>query len=284
MKSLVLSLLLATAGVTAVAQTAPLTYEPPTQSRVLGTTFIDWDALTAVKTDAGERRDVFDNPTPTLEKFEVHATTLRPGGQSHPEHRHPWEEIILVKEGELSVSINGHKQHAGPGYFLFFAANDAHAVENVGKTPATYYAITFYTDLVHTVGDKSAAEQAVAGKLASSVIDCNSLKTTPTASGARVVVVSSPTLTFLALESHITTLNEGQSTTPEMIDLGDEFLWIKTGAVDVTTNGVTARMKEGSVLYWAPGDKRGLRNVGTGPASYEVIRVTSAKSPKAAGG
>ena len=38
-------------------------------------------------------------------------------------------------------------------------------------------------------------------------------------------------------------------------------------------------MNAGSLLYWAPNDKRSLRNIGATPASYQVIRVTSAKSP-----
>jgi hypothetical protein len=39
-------------------------------------------------------------------------------------------------------------------------------------------------------------------------------------------------------------------------------------------------MKEGSVLYWAPNDKRTIRNLGTTPATYQVIKVISDKSPK----
>jgi hypothetical protein len=39
-------------------------------------------------------------------------------------------------------------------------------------------------------------------------------------------------------------------------------------------------MHAGSVLFWAADDKRSLRNLGATPASYQVIRVTTAKSPK----
>jgi quercetin dioxygenase-like cupin family protein len=284
MKSILLNLFLAQAVAAVSAQTISVHYAPPTESTVLGTTFVDWDSLTARTTPVGQMRSVFDNPTPTLEKFEVHVTTLLPGMASHPPHHHPWEEILLIKEGDVEVSINGRKQHAGPGAMIFFASNDPHNLQNPGSKAATYYVINFYTDLVHTVPDKPGAEQAVPGKLASSVIDCNSLPATPTNAGSHVSVVSSPTLTFLALESHITTLNVGQSTAANIVDAGDEFVVLKSGEVEVTVNGVADRMKEGSMLYWAPNDKRMLRNIGTRPASYQVIRVTSAKSPKPAGG
>ena len=283
MKSLLLRLLLVTATV-ATAQTVVVNnYTPPKESTVLRTTFVDWDSLTPRTSPNGQSRPVFDNPTGTLDKLEVHITTLLPGMSSHPAHRHSWEEILLLKEGELELSINGRKQHAGPGAFIFLASNDPHNATNTGSKPATYYVINFVTDLSHSASDKSAAEQAVPGKLPSSVIDCNSLPSTPTKTGSRVVCVSSPTLTFLALESHITTLNVGQSTALDIVDPGDEFVLVKSGSIEVTVNGIADRMKEGSVLYWAPNDKRTIRNVGATPASYQVIRVTSAKSPKPTG-
>jgi quercetin dioxygenase-like cupin family protein len=42
-------------------------------------------------------------------------------------------------------------------------------------------------------------------------------------------------------------------------------------------------MKEGSLFYCAPNDKRTFKNIGTTPAAYQVIKVVSDKSPKQAG-
>jgi len=286
----IMVLILTGAAATAFGQTLPTTqeaiavkYSPPGDSAILHTTFVQWDSLTVRATVIGQSRAVWDNPTPTLEKFEMHITTLRPQMFSHPVHHHPWEEMILVKEGQVEVSINGKKQRAGPGCLIFYASNDPHNLQNVGDTNATYYVINFYTDLVHTVPDKPAAEQAVAGKLPSSVIDCNSLPATPTPTGSTVSVVNSPTLTFQTLECHITTLKAGQSTKSDMVDAGDELFILKTGQLAATVNGVTCRLKEDSFFYCAPNDKRTFKNIGDTPASYQVIKVISAKTPKSAG-
>jgi quercetin dioxygenase-like cupin family protein len=268
------------AALTASAQPVVNNYTPPKNSIILATTFVDWDSLAANPTPVGQVRQVFDNPTVAMDKLEVHITTLNPGMESHPVHRHSWEEMLLVKDGDFEVSMNGVRHHAGPGSLVFFAANDPHNARNVGLAPATYYVINFVTGLSHDESAKSAAEQAVPGKLASAVIDCNSQPATPTATGSRVVCVSSPTLTFLALESHITTLNAGQQTAPNIIDSNDEIVVIKSGQLEITVNGIASRIGAGSLLYWAPNDKRTLRNLGATPASYQVIRVTSAKSPK----
>src|ERR1019366_4300474 len=196
MKSLLLCLVLAPLLAASAQQTAVVsTYAPPKNSTILTTTFVDWDSLTANPTAVGQVRSVFDNPTVAMDKLEVHITTLNPGMESHPVHRHSWEEMLLVKEGDFEVSINGRKQHAGPGSLVFFAANDPHNATNVGLTPATYYVINFVSDLSHNESAESApsaAERAGPGKLASTVIDCNALPQTPTPTGSRVSVLSSP--------------------------------------------------------------------------------------------
>jgi mannose-6-phosphate isomerase-like protein (cupin superfamily) len=253
-------------------------YSPPKDPSVLTTTFVDWDSLVPRSTAAGQTRPVFDNPTTTLDKFEVHITTLNPGKQSHPVHHHPWEEMLLVKEGDFEVNINGKPQHAGPGALVFLASNDPHNARNVGSTPGTYYVINFVSDLAHDSNAAPAAEQNLPGKLASGVYSPG--KPTPTKTGQRVVVVHSPTVTFQDFESHITTLNPGQISGPDLIDHNDEFVVIQSGQVEITVNGVASRMNAGSVLFWAPNVKRTIRNLGATPASYQVFRVTTAKSRK----
>ncbi|HWB32745.1 MAG TPA: cupin domain-containing protein [Acidobacteriaceae bacterium] len=264
-----------------LAQPAPLvvTYAPPKNSAVLHTTFVDFDSLPTTGP-----RPVFDNPTVAMDKFEVHVTTLAPGKESHPIHRHPWEEIILVREGQVDFNINGVIHHAGPGALAFFASNDPHNARNVGTTPATYYVVNFVTDVASSAAAAnapSAATQNLPGKLPSTVIDTNAIQQTPTATGARASVIpSTPTVTFRALEAHISTLAPGQSTAKDILDSNDEFVLIRSGQVEVTVNGIASRMNAGSFLYWEPNDKRTLRNVGSVPTSYLVLRATSDKSPK----
>jgi mannose-6-phosphate isomerase-like protein (cupin superfamily) len=280
MNSLLLSALFAPLMVATAQPPVVNNYGPPKNSTILTTTNVDWDSLTSNPSAVGESRPVFDNPTTTLDKFEVHVTTLKPGMSSHPVHRHVWEEMLLMKEGSVEVSINGQKHHAGPGSLIFLASNDPHNATNTGTTPATYYVINFVPNRIHSMPDKSAAEQAVPGKLASSVIDCNSQPSTPTPTGSKIVCVNSPTLTFVALESHISTLNPGQSTAKDMLDSNDEFVVVKSGQVEVTFDGVSSRMNAGSMMFWSPNGKRTLRNIGKTPTSYQVFRVTTEKSPK----
>jgi XRE family transcriptional regulator, regulator of sulfur utilization len=139
--------------------------------------------------------------------------------------------------------------------------------------------MNFCTDLIHTVANIPATQQAVPGKLPSSVIDCNAIAPSPTDTGSTVKIVNSPTLTFPTFQSHITTLNPGQSTKPDIVDIGEELYILKTGELQATVNGVTCRLKEGSFFYCAPNDKRTCKNIGATPAVYQVIKIVSDKAP-----
>jgi len=107
-------------------------------------TVVDWQQMKAVPTKTGERRDVMKMSTVTLDQLEMHVTTVGPGQRSHEPHRHPEEELMIVKEGTVESMQNGETVRLGPGSVIFEASNELHGVVNVGDAPATYYVIKFY--------------------------------------------------------------------------------------------------------------------------------------------
>lgn len=145
--ALLIPLLTLCAMLSSGAQTSPPspTNTPTAAKAPLGSLVIDWARLPVIPTAKGARRDLFDGPTATLTNFECHATTLNPGEVPHEAHRHPDEEMVVVKEGTIEVMINGQSQRAGPGSVFFFASNDFHGMKNVGPTVATYYVFRFLT-------------------------------------------------------------------------------------------------------------------------------------------
>jgi XRE family transcriptional regulator, regulator of sulfur utilization len=118
---------------------------PAAQTTVLPSQVIDWNSMKTTATKTGERRMVFDAPTDTVDKLHLHITTLNPGENTGPLHRHPQEEMVIVKEGTIEVNIDGRKQTVGPGSVIYFSVNENENMTNVGKTPATYHVIQWYT-------------------------------------------------------------------------------------------------------------------------------------------
>ena len=119
--------------------------QPAAPKQEAGSGVFDWTALVVRKTATGERRDIIDRPTATFANFESHVTTLEAGIAAHAPHRHADEEVVIVKEGTIEVTINGKTQTVGPGSMLFFASNDLHGMKNVGSGRATYYVIRIVT-------------------------------------------------------------------------------------------------------------------------------------------
>jgi XRE family transcriptional regulator, regulator of sulfur utilization len=131
------------------ASTTPMATPAPTPSATtkMVSQVLLWENQKFTPTATGARVTVFDAPTPTLDKFHCHISTLNPGENTGALHRHPQEEFIVIKEGTLEVNIDGKKQTATPGSMIFYAANENENMTNIGKTPATYYVIQFYTAL-----------------------------------------------------------------------------------------------------------------------------------------
>lgn len=108
---------------------------------VMGSTAVDWNDMAVRKTKVGESRQVFRNPTATLDELELHITTLMPGQTPHPPHQHPDEEVLIIREGTVETFLGNRTQRIGPGSVIFQAANQPHTIRNVGDTPATYHVI-----------------------------------------------------------------------------------------------------------------------------------------------
>jgi len=110
---------------------------------VMGPTVFNWNDMKPEKTATGEVRHLCDSPTATVDRLEMHVTTLNPGQTSHPPHRHVNEELIILREGECETLSDGTWVKVGPGSVVFNASNSLHGFRNVGTAPAVYHVINW---------------------------------------------------------------------------------------------------------------------------------------------
>jgi quercetin dioxygenase-like cupin family protein len=109
-----------------------------------GSFTLPWEELQA-RPRTASRAPSCARPPPTLDELESHVTVLPAGEASHAPHRHPQEEVIIVREGTVEFFQNGVTTRVGPGGFAFMASMDEHNAKNVGDTPATYFVINWKT-------------------------------------------------------------------------------------------------------------------------------------------
>jgi len=121
--------------------TGPGRAESPVQT----STSVSWEEIQATPSPNGRSHQWLRTATATLDELEIHVTTLPPGQASHEPHKHPNEEVIIVKEGTVEAFQAGQTRRLGPGAVMFMASNELHAVRNVGDTPATYHVINWFS-------------------------------------------------------------------------------------------------------------------------------------------
>jgi quercetin dioxygenase-like cupin family protein len=114
-------------------------------AQIMESNVFEFPQIKVEPTPVGERRAFIASPTATLDEFAVHMTTLNPGQWPHPPHQHPDEEMVLIKEGSLEITINGRVQQAGAGSVVFVAPGDMHGWKNVGELPARYWVLRWTT-------------------------------------------------------------------------------------------------------------------------------------------
>jgi quercetin dioxygenase-like cupin family protein len=113
------------------------------QAQVMGSTVFDWNAIAARPTETGSVRSFCKSRTASLDELEIHVTTLDPGKSPHPPHRHPNEELVIIRQGTVEAFENGEWTRVGPGSVIFSASNQLHGLRNVGTEPAIYHVINW---------------------------------------------------------------------------------------------------------------------------------------------
>jgi quercetin dioxygenase-like cupin family protein len=109
----------------------------------MGSRVFDWNSIPEKATKYGSVRSFFSSPTATLENLELHVTTLNPGQSPHLPHRHPNEELIILRQGTVETLSNGQWKRVGAGSVIFNASNQLHGLKNVGAEPAIYHVINW---------------------------------------------------------------------------------------------------------------------------------------------
>jgi len=91
-------------------------------------------------------RAILEGETHTGLPIELHMTELAPGQAPHPPHHHVHEEMVLMLEGILEVTVGNQSARLGPGSVAFAASNENHGWHNVGTTRARYFVLAFGRD------------------------------------------------------------------------------------------------------------------------------------------
>jgi len=105
-----------------------------------------YDQLQVQKNSTTEIRQMLTGPTHSGYRIDLHETALAPGQMPHAPHRHVHEELMLVREGTIEVTVGTKTSRVGPGSAVYIASNEEHGWKNVGTTPAKYFVMALGDD------------------------------------------------------------------------------------------------------------------------------------------
>lgn len=239
------------------------------QGKLVESKVYKWDDLVVAKRPQGEARQILEGTTPHFKLCKVHASTLLPKGRMRPEaYRQENEELIIVKEGELTVTIEGKTKVLKPGGIALIMSGDLRENVNMSDKITTYY--VFQLNSVEPF-DIERGKKA-GGSL---LLNWDEIAFKPHDKGGRRDFFNRPTSMCKRFEMHVTTLNEGlmshdahQHKPAEIIFLIDSQANEKDSKAQETINGVWHDSKVGDIIFLQSNDLHGIKNVGKGTCTY----------------
>jgi XRE family transcriptional regulator, regulator of sulfur utilization len=113
---------------------------------VMKTQRFGYDDITATTNGRNKQRRMFTAKTHTGFKIESHQSDIAPGEVNHPPHQHLREEMMLIREGVMELTIAGKPYRLGPGDVGVIGSNELHNAKNVGTIVARYFIVNIGRD------------------------------------------------------------------------------------------------------------------------------------------
>jgi (S)-ureidoglycine aminohydrolase len=223
---------------------------------------IHWDTLATIIEDSRARKQIMEGSTTSLSHFESHASTIQPGKAPHPPHTHTdEEELIIVKEGQVKITINGVSNIVGPGSIAYAIPGEEHGIVNTGNTQATYY-IFKYKSRLPTELDRAKKNGG------SFMINWDTVAVKKTDKGQRREFINKPTSQLVKFEMHTTALNEGLDSHAPHTHKEEEIILILKGNVIMHVADKTYSAGPGDIVFLPSMILHNLVNTGKGQCEY----------------
>lgn len=233
---------------------------------MVGSSVYDWEKLEVRRTGDGELRSIVSGPTQTLDRFEAKAITLSPGkGAKEYEAAAGFDELIIVKEGEVVFRANGTEKRLAEGSVAVLAPGDKVTIRNETPGNATWYSFLFKPKAHPGSMPTPPAPAPI-------IRDWKETQFKPNEKGGSRSILKQPTSLLKQLEMHTTTLKEGLPSHAAHQHPDEEIILVRFGTVEETIKDQAFRLGPGSVIFLGSNDMHGIRNAGKGACEYYAIR------------
>lgn len=225
-----------------------------------------WSELPVKEGDKRVGRKIMEGTSPHFSFLEIHATTQDKGAKPAPPHtQENIEELVIVKEGKLKLTMNGKSEVLPEGSVGLIPPLTEQSMENVGDVPLTYYIMMFTSKKEMDIQ----RGQEAGGPLSINVDD---LKPEKTSKGRSTSYFERPTAMCEYFEMHTTQLNrKGPSHKPHS-HAESEIILVIEGQTEMTINEEKYQGTKGDLFFVKSNETHGISNIGDSPCRYYAFR------------
>ena len=221
-----------------------------------------WDELPVKEGTGRVGRQLFEGSSPHFEYLEIHATTQEEGARPAPPHAQAdIEEVIIVKEGTMTFTMDGEEATLGPGSVILIPPLAMQQLRNAGEGPLSYYVMMFRAKKPMDM----ARSREAGGPM---FIDARDLTFTPSSKGGGIPYFNRPTAMCEHFEMHVTQLDRPGPSHDPHTHVNSEIILVIEGETEMTINGKTFAGGAGDLFFIRSGDLHGISNVGDKPCRY----------------
>jgi (S)-ureidoglycine aminohydrolase len=223
------------------------------------------DELTKIEDNNLIRIPVIKNLSSTfLENISIHHTELKPGHALRASHKQIInEELIIIEEGNLTVTVNNKTKILGPGSVLIILPGDEQTINNLSDKNTSY--------LVFIYKGKKQTADSLKGK--SLVLDWQETVLKTHDKGGRRDFFDRPTSATIRFEMHVTSLNVGLKSHEPHKHLAEEFIFMFNGQAKMNVGGITYNGKKGDLFFLPSNQFHNLINTGNEAAVYFAFQL-----------
>lgn len=220
-----------------------------------------WADAPVSKKENMEQRPLLEGSSVAFKHIKIHATTVYPNQAPHPGHRHDEEEMIIIKEGELTVTVEGKTQLLGAGSVALFMSGEEHGFENKSNRNVTYYVMRYESrEPLNIERGKQAG--------GSFMINWKDVPFQTHDKGGIRRFFDKGTSMSKRFEMHVTTLKEGMESHPPHTHKAAEILLPIDNIAEEHIAGTWLKAGIGDIIFLESNVPHAIRNIGKRTVTY----------------
>jgi (S)-ureidoglycine aminohydrolase len=220
-----------------------------------------WSNSPVVKHTGYEVRTIIEGTTRDFSNVTVQGVTLYANQPSQPAQQLEEEALLIIKTGQLTLTIGNKTKILGPGSVALIMPGDDHRLENKTADPLTYYVMRLTSNQMPDVDINKMAG-------GSFWVDWNEVPYTPHSKGGIRRMFDTGTVMTERFEMHVTTLNPGLWSHPPHQHRAAEILIMMENTAEEQIDGEMHSANAGDLIFLESNVPHAIKNTAQKPCTY----------------